>query len=199
MHQIDCDGGHHRLHLRFEQAAVGRGEGDSCQQICLKLRTQCLHRCPPRGGEKTREGRTIGQTFAIKERHEDLYKWEKTCVAGIEGPFEASGIAQKHDDEINGVIRAETCKLHMGLDSFEQATIVNSLTVPKTEQKVEIQPNALANKPNWKSFFINSSTTCIKDKSNLHFLYTSIFILAVFYRTIMLRATYYFNRKNVID
>jgi len=121
---------HHILLVKTIPQAADRDEGGSRHQIRLKLRAQGLHRCLIKGGEKTREGRTIRQAIALKERHEDVCKWGKTRVVGIEGTFAAESIAQKHDDEINRVVRAETCasKLHMVLDGFEQADMRQDLS-----------------------------------------------------------------------
>ena len=121
---------HHILLVKTIPQAADRGERGSRHQICLKLRAQSLHRWLIKGGEKTREGRTIWQPIALKECHEDLCKWGKTRVVGIEGSFTAESIAQQHDDEINGVIGAETCasKLHLVLDGCEQADMPQDLS-----------------------------------------------------------------------
>src|SRR5205807_6370901 len=112
---------HIRLVATIPQAAA-RGEGGACQQIFLKLRTQCLHRSLIKGGEKTREGRTIWQTLARKECHEDGGPGGKPLIKGLQGRFAAEGIAHKHDHEINRVIRPETCarELHLVLDGFHK-------------------------------------------------------------------------------
>ena len=47
--------------------------------------------------------------LALKECHEDVCKGGKSLIKGTEGPFATEGIAQKHDHEINRVVRPETC------------------------------------------------------------------------------------------
>ena len=110
--------------------AADRGEWGACHQIFLKLRAPCLHRCLIKGGEKTRAGRTIRQTMALKECHEDVCKGGKPLIKGLEGTFEASGIPQKHDHEIHRVVRPETCarKWHMLLDGFQQPDMGQDLS-----------------------------------------------------------------------
>jgi len=72
----------------------------------------------------------IRQTIAVKECHEDVCKGGKTLIKSLQGPFSAESIAQKHDHEVNRVIRTETCacKLHMVLDGFEQADMRQNLS-----------------------------------------------------------------------
>jgi hypothetical protein len=121
---------HNILLVETIPQAADRGEWGSCHQIFLKLRAQCLHRCLIKSAEKTREGRTIRQAIALKECHEDVGKGGKTLIKSMQGTFAAESIAEKHDHEINRVVRTKTCasKLHLVLDGFEQADMPQDLS-----------------------------------------------------------------------
>lgn len=72
----------------------------------------------------------IRQTISVKEGHEDVCKRAKALIKGMQSTFTAEGIAQKHDHEINRVVRPETCagKLHLGLDSFQNTNMCQDLS-----------------------------------------------------------------------
>lgn len=68
--------------------------------------------------------------MATKEGHEDVCKGRKTFIKGGESPFTAESITEKHDHEINRIVRAEACasKLHVLLDGCEQADMAQNLS-----------------------------------------------------------------------
>ena len=92
--------------------------GCSLKEIRLKLRAECLHRFLIQSGEKAGQGGTRGEVLAIKQCQKLLHKRSKTIIKGRNRWFPTESIAEKHNHEIDRVVRskASTGKLHLVFD-----------------------------------------------------------------------------------